>query len=546
MYKEKWSLKPKLIMKKKFYPMLLIAALSLSACTDVTEPTVDYGGNTFINDYSALVDAVNNLNKTLKERFDALNTLLRDGMADIKLAVDANTGAITVLSENTKNGLKDINTSLFNGFEALTAQLTTLTGQVTAQGEAIVYAMNQNGDILRLQIDTTGKLISAQILASGNALVDVINNQGNTMAERIAALTAAVKGGFADIKVEIDKNTGAITAQGESLKAGLNTINTTLLNGFTAIKTTIDDNGNKMVTALSENAEVLRLQIDTTGKLLNATLIAKADAIIKAINDQTASLESRFNALTTAIETGLANIKVEIDKNTGAIKLLDDNTQGSLGNINTSLLKIDETLLNGFTATKTTIDDNGDKIVTAMDRNGEVLRFNFVSKVMPSNKARYYKALRDQAEMKEAYEKQLAEKQHAYDGLSESLKACRKDNAELQSLLDDCEKSKKVKSYEVFFTVDKTNITTQERLRLKKFINTLKEQGDYKLTIIGEASSDGVSSKNYKLSEGRLNNVVNFLKKQGIKGFDIKLEKAIGDSNGCSKEECRRVLITVE
>ena len=113
-------------------------------------------------------------------------------------------------------------------------------------------------------------------------------------------------------------------------------------------------------------------------------------------------------------------------------------------------------------------------------------------------------------------------------------------------MLDDCEKSKKVKSYEVFFTVDKTNITTQERLRLKKFINTLKEQGDYKLTIIGEASSDGVSSKNYKLSEGRLNNVVNFLKKQGIKDFDIKLEKAIGDSNGCSKEECRRVLIIIE
>lgn len=76
-------------MKKKFYPMLLIAALSLSACTDVTEPTVDYGGNTFINDYSALVDAVNNLNKTLKERFDALNQLLKSNMVDIKLAIDS-------------------------------------------------------------------------------------------------------------------------------------------------------------------------------------------------------------------------------------------------------------------------------------------------------------------------------------------------------------------------------------------------------------------------------------------------------------------------
>ena len=41
-------------MKKKIYPMLFVAALSLSACTEVLEPNVDYGGNTFINDYSAL------------------------------------------------------------------------------------------------------------------------------------------------------------------------------------------------------------------------------------------------------------------------------------------------------------------------------------------------------------------------------------------------------------------------------------------------------------------------------------------------------------
>ena len=50
-------------MKKKIYPLLLVAALSMTACTDITEPTVDYGGNTLINDYSSLVDAVNNLLK---------------------------------------------------------------------------------------------------------------------------------------------------------------------------------------------------------------------------------------------------------------------------------------------------------------------------------------------------------------------------------------------------------------------------------------------------------------------------------------------------
>lgn len=177
---------------------------------------------------------------------------------------------------------------------------------------------------------------------------------------------------------------------------------------------------------------------------------------------------------------------------------------------------------------------------------GAVLRLNFVSKRMPSNKARYYRALSEQAEMKAAYEQQLQDKQRESDRLASQLSASQKDNAELKTMLDDCEKSKKLTSYDVYFTLSKSNITTQEKIRLRNFIQRLKAQGSYKLTIIGEASSDGPSSKNYKLSEERLNNVVDYLKKQGVEDFSIKLEKAIGDSNDCPKEECRRVQITVE
>ena len=148
--------------------------------------------------------------------------------------------------------------------------------------------------------------------------------------------------------------------------------------------------------------------------------------------------------------------------------------------------------------------------------------------------------------MKAAYEQQLQDKLRENESLASQLSASKKDNAELKAMLDDCEKSKKLTSYDVYFTLNKSNITTQEKIRLRNFIQRLKKQGNYKLTIIGEASSDGPSSKNYKLSEERLNNVVDYLKKQGIEDFSIKLEKAIGDSNDCPKEECRRVQITVE
>ena len=189
---------------------------------------------------------------------------------------------------------------------------------------------------------------------------------------------------------------------------------------------------------------------------------------------------------------------------------------------------------------------NKDLTPKGMYSAGVVLRFNFVSKVMPSNKACYYRALSEQAEMKAAYEQQLQDKLRENESLASQLSASKKDNAELKAMLDDCEKSKKLTSYDVYFTLNKSNITTQEKIRLRNFIQRLKEQGNYKLTIIGEASSDGPSSKNYKLSEERLNNVVDYLRKRGIEDFSIKLEKAIGDSNDCPKEECRRVQITVE
>lgn len=178
---------------------------------------------------------------------------------------------------------------------------------------------------------------------------------------------------------------------------------------------------------------------------------------------------------------------------------------------------------------------------------GVVIRYNFVGKRMPSNKSLYYKALSEQQEMKEAYEQQLRDKQRANDDLNGKLRSSQQENQDLKALVEDCQKhNSKVYNHDVYFPVNKTNITAQEKIRLDDFIASLKEQAGYKLTIIGEASSDGPSSKNYKLSEGRLNRVVDYLKKQGIEDVSIKLEKAVGDSNGCPDVKCRRVQITVE
>lgn len=354
-------------MKKKIYPMLFVAALSLSACTEVLEPNVDYGGNTFINDYSALVDAVNNLNKTLQERFDALNQLLKSNMVDIKLAIDSNTGAIKVLSEKTEQGLKDVNTSIFNGF-------TTLSGKIDEQGKSIVVAMNNNGELLRLQIDETGKLLSTSLLNSTDAIVKAINDQTKSLEERFAILDASLKAGFTDVKVSVDKNTGAITLLDKNTNASLEKINGSLTNGFKLLKEQISTTGNDVIYALDNNGNLLRVELGKQQEALSATIVGQTTKLIAAINDQTSTLDKRIKALSTVVETGLKNVVVSVDKNTGAITLLDKNTQVSLNGINMSLGKIDGTLISGFQAIKTEISTTGGNIITALDNNGNLLR----------------------------------------------------------------------------------------------------------------------------------------------------------------------------
>lgn len=234
--------------------------------------------------------------------------------------------------------------------------------------------MNNNGELLRLQIDETGKLLSTSLLNSTDAIVKAINDQTKSLEERFAILDASLKAGFTDVKVSVDKNTGAITLLDKNTNASLEKINGSLTNGFKLLKEQISTTGNDVIYALDNNGNLLRVELGKQQEALSATIVGQTTKLIAAINDQTSTLDKRIKALSTVVETGLKNVVVSVDKNTGAITLLDKNTQVSLNGINMSLGKIDGTLISGFQAIKTEISTTGGNIVTALDKNGNLLR----------------------------------------------------------------------------------------------------------------------------------------------------------------------------
>lgn len=230
----------------------------------------------------------------------------------------------------------------------------------------IRYALDNNGNLLRVELGKQQEALSATIVGQTTQLIAAINDQTSTLDKRIEALSTVVETGLKNVVISVDKNTDAITLLDTNTQASLNGINMslgkidgTLISGFQAIKTEISDTGGKIITALDSNGNLLRLELDKQQKLLSATIVDQTDKLAQAINDQTASLSSRFKALTIALSTGLVGIMLEIDKNTGAIKTLDTNTQASLGTLNTTILK-------GFNKLKETVDDKGNKIVTAI------------------------------------------------------------------------------------------------------------------------------------------------------------------------------------
>ena len=346
-------------MKKKFISFLFAGVLCMTSCTEIFEPTVDYGDQTYINDYSELVSAVNNLNKSMSERFEALNQLLDKNMTDIKLAIDGNTGAIKVIGETMENGLSSINTTLFNGFSALSTQ-------IDETGKQIVYAMNNNGELLRLQIDATGKLLSAQIETSTKKLNETINSLTATLADKFDALSLITQAGLADISLKIDNVDKTLDVQLGNVNTNLGTLNTTMFDGFKALNTTITDNGNSIITAMNDNGELLRLQIDATGQLISAEIVKSQKELIDAINSQTTSLEAKFNALHGMIQDGFADVTLKIGN-------VGDQLHLDIQGVNTSLGTINTNLTAGFTTLGTKVDDNGQKIVEAINAEGDKL-----------------------------------------------------------------------------------------------------------------------------------------------------------------------------
>ena len=139
---------------------------------------------------------------------------------------------------------------------------------------------------------------------------------------------------------------------------------------------------------------------------------------------------------------------------------------------------------------------------------------------------------------------ELAESQHEIEKLKSELEDLKKENEELRSQVEEKPKHDTLDTGCAMFDFDSYKLRPQAKAELNDFANRLKSMEGYDLVVIGEASAIGDSGYNQRLSERRIDSVINYLGKKGI-DCSSAYRQALGDSRNDKSESAQRATILV-
>lgn len=139
---------------------------------------------------------------------------------------------------------------------------------------------------------------------------------------------------------------------------------------------------------------------------------------------------------------------------------------------------------------------------------------------------------------------ELAESQHEIEKLKSQLEGLKKENEELKTQVEEKPKHDTLDTGCAMFDFDSYKLRPQAKAELNDFANRLKSMEGYDLVVIGEASAIGDSGYNQRLSERRIDSVINYLGKKGI-DCSSAYRQALGDSRNDKSESAQRATILV-
>lgn len=176
---------------KKILAALCVSALSFTACVDLGHPEINI---TIESDYSGIIGAINDANRSLSEKLSLIESAIDEGRADAETQQEMLREAIAAIPGSLEKKLAAIETAISSQTSGLETKLALIEAAVTTG-----FANQQTAfDLLTTALETGITASNANMV---NALADIksaINNISSALTVDVADLLEDIIQAIAD------------------------------------------------------------------------------------------------------------------------------------------------------------------------------------------------------------------------------------------------------------------------------------------------------------------------------------------------------------
>ena len=298
-------------------PLLILLPLAFTSCgSEPAQINIVQKG-----DYSELLEAIRNADKTLSDKLDLIQEAVSSGLAGTQEAVELIVEALNTLEGTYKEKLAAIEQAVKDQNSSLETKLLLLEAAVS--GGFTDAAGRQ--DLLLKAIQAISGTLEEKI----SAIEAAIKAQSTSLETKISLIEAAVKGGFADYAKAQELAAQAIDSMGGTAEEKLAAIEKAVKDGFASLEAKLMLIESAVKTGLAHESDLQGL-VQAALNALEGSMEEKIDAIQTAMTSQSSGLETKIALIVSALENGFGGVN-------GAIANLQQALDTSLQGLDSSL-----------------------------------------------------------------------------------------------------------------------------------------------------------------------------------------------------------------
>lgn len=274
------------------------ATLAITGCdTTATQPTINL---TMESDYSAIVEAIKNGNKTLADQLGLIEDAIKDGFSDNEEAIALIEAAVKALQGTVEDKLAAVEAAI----KSQTTSLETKLGLIESAVKAGFADEQGQQDLLKEAIEALQGALEDKLAA----IEEAVKGQTASLETKLALIEAAVKEGFAGGKEQQELIAKAVEALEGTTEEKLAAIEAAIKSQTTSLETklaAVEAAVNSGAADREQQQELILKALEELGE----TLGSKLSGISSAVSSQTSSLGTKLTAIETALKNGFVSEK---------------------------------------------------------------------------------------------------------------------------------------------------------------------------------------------------------------------------------------------